>query len=171
MRCVWMASSLLLALLAEPAHGREATLLHHLEPATFQAMAEARGFSVTQQGARKFLLQKPGSVDVRAKLDQCDEADRCSLLLLRSYHPIGSSPTLRAAAENYDRGVPIAYVALYGQGEATSVGAGRDVWLSPGRTRENIAAEIDFSAKIADALAATLRVADPGLGTAGSKGR
>jgi hypothetical protein len=137
-------------------------LIRSLDGNSLSQLLQVAGFAPRREQEGGFIVSREnGGPELWVRLMHCDGQGVCSYLRIRGVWLIGDRQSARAAVEGYDRTVPIAFVAVIGEGDQTTAHAGRDVWLTPGRTTANLVAELQFSSDMAVAMTQALEAADP----------
>ncbi|MGQ0531480.1 MAG: hypothetical protein ACT4OF_02160 [Caulobacteraceae bacterium] len=153
-------------MLATPAASAQTRpeLLRGLDQTGLSQLLQAAGFTASREHDGGFIVTRAsGGPEISVRLLHCEGQESCSHLRIRGVWLIGDRQAARAAAQNYDRTVPIAFVAIVGDADSTTVYAGRDVWMTPGHTMANLVAELEFSFNMAIAMTQALEAADPGI--------
>jgi hypothetical protein len=88
---------------------------------------------------------------------------RCAGVRIESRFPVGDRHAAHQAIHSFDRSVPIAKVSFTEEQQGTFLHIGRDVWLAPGRSAENLLLQVRHVEKLTNSMIQHLLSRDPGI--------
>ncbi len=127
-----------------------------------QLLREVGFIVIDRPEALRWILRSAGGHTLVMTFAGCKEA-RCEGVRLRAVWPLGSRPQALAAVKSYESSVAIAHVNLMQGRQGAFVMVGRDIWMLPGRTAANVAAQLRHTEVLADSMTQHLTAQDPGI--------
>ena len=138
-------------------------LLFSIAPEEMQQLLREVGFIVMDKPEPlRWVLRSSGGYTMVLSFAGCQE-NRCEGARLRAVWSLGKRPRALAAAVTFERSVAIAQVSLTQGPQGSYLLVGRDIWMLPGRTAANVAAQLRQTEVLANSMTETLKAQDPGI--------
>jgi hypothetical protein len=138
-------------------------LIFSISPDEMQQLLNQGGFAVLQKPhPLRWIVRSPSGYTMMLDFAVCPEY-RCRGVRLRASWPLGQRPKALAAVRSYEQSVAIAHVNLMTNQSGSYVLVGRDIWMFPGRTAANVAAQLQHTDILAGSMTQHLREQDPGI--------
>lgn len=138
-------------------------LMYSISPHEMLQLLNEGGFAVLDKpNPLRWVVRSPSGYTMMLTFGDCPE-DRCGGVQLRAIWPLGHRPRALAAVKSYEQSVAIAQVSLVSKPDGIYLLVGRDIWITPGRTAANVAAQLIFTDTLAGSMTKSLREKDPGI--------
>lgn len=138
-------------------------LMYSISPEEMEVLLDEVGLVVVQKTRPlQWVLLVSGRVTAVLTFVGCKEG-RCEGAKVRAAWPLGQRPLALAAVKSYERSVPIAHVDLVRAASGMLLLVGRDIWMLPGRTAANVAAQLAHVEVLAQSMTQHLESSDPGI--------
>lgn len=138
-------------------------LLYSISPQEMDQLLHEVGLIVIDRPeALRWILRSAGGHTLVMTFAGCKE-ERCEGVRLRAVWPLGARPQALAAVRSYEQAVAIAQVNLVRGRQGAILMVGRDIWMLPGRTAANVAAQLRHTEILAESVAQYLTAQDPGI--------
>lgn len=132
---------------------RNEALISAINRSLLDEILADEGYTIASELDDTIIAVNPDKPLLFLWLVNCGADGMCTHLRLRGTVPIGDRAEARIGAADFDRAVPMAFVAVLGSDADSTVFVGRDLWMEPGHTRENIIAEIQHTVSLTAQLA------------------
>lgn len=138
-------------------------LMYSISPEELEPLLEEVGYAVVgKPKPLQWVLLSASRYTMVLTFAGCKEG-RCEGARVRAAWPLGQRPLALAAVKSYERSVPIALVDLVQGASGMLLLVGRDVWMLPGRTAANVAAQLAHVDVLARSMTQHLESSDPGI--------
>jgi hypothetical protein len=138
-------------------------LIYSISPDETLQLLNEGGFAVLEKpDPLRWIVRSPSGFTMTLDFIGCPE-HRCGGVRLRAIWPLGHRPRALATVKYYEQSVAIAHVSLVSKPDGFYLLVGRDIWIAPGRTAANVAAQLTFTDTLAGSMTQSLREKDPGI--------
>ena len=138
-------------------------LMYSISPEEMEQLLTEVGFTlVEKRRPHRWILRSSGGFTMVMSYASCKE-NRCEGVRLRAVWSLGFRPLALAAVKSFEESVAIAHVNLRPGQQGVYLLVGRDIWMLPGRTAANVAAQLAHTDVLASSMTQHLRAQDPGI--------
>jgi hypothetical protein len=138
-------------------------LLYSISLEETQSLLKEVGFALVQAPEpHRWVLRSSGGHTLLMTFVGCKE-ERCEGVRVRAVWSLGERPLALAAVRSFELSVPIAHVSVRVGPQGKYLLVGRDIWMLPGRTAANVAAQLAHCDILASSMTEHLRAKDPGI--------
>lgn len=145
-----------------PSDGRAASPIFDITPEQLSRLLNEAGYTIRARDAELWTVDTPTDQVLFLQLLGCG-AGRCPAIRIRGIWELGDREVAIGAARLYEETEYLANVSVQRKAEETVLFVGRDVWLSSGRTPQNLLSQVDQVDEATAAVTNLLLEKDPGI--------